>query len=168
MRLYKLSVSRSFRTVNCFFSVFKFQSVSISKAFSIGNLVRSFLIREKLTASNILFFVKTLSDSFSSRYRLVSEFSDFEQLGSSFKELHFAVRQLEFEIIGPNLSSNLWKGYLEICGKSAQFDLNMIQFFPKNLRILNSKILTCLNCKSLCMKLVFQVRLCLFLKFITF
>nr|YP_009541113.1 RNA polymerase alpha subunit [Lepocinclis steinii]AYQ93621.1 RNA polymerase alpha subunit [Lepocinclis steinii] len=157
MRLFKLTISNSLKTASSFFSVLTFQGGFSSDPFTLGNLVRSFLLKEKLIVSDILFFAKKINGTFRNDYRLVSIFSDFEELGQSFDDLCFIIKNLSFVNLKDNDSVSFWRGSIDFSGPVRFINSSDIVFSPPTLAISSGFKVGDISSDSLSIKIIFKV-----------
>ena len=112
---------------------------------------------EKFIVSDILFFVKNLYSQTKSTYSLISDFSEFEELGQSLQEFYIAIKKLNFVNLDLKTSFVSYKAFFEICGPSNCISSNNVIFSPNSLLILPEVILGRQVSDNLSLKVVFKV-----------
>nr|YP_009538732.1 RNA polymerase alpha subunit [Lepocinclis ovum]AYQ93742.1 RNA polymerase alpha subunit [Lepocinclis ovum] len=157
MRLFKVSISSSYKGFNSFYSILRVEKVCLGRSVFIGNLIRSFLLKDSLRVNNILLFVKNLNPSFSTKYRLVHEFSEFEQLGFPLEKYFSSIKNLNFKVLKSDFNNNVWRGYLEVCGPNYSINSTNISFIPNTLFVEGSYFIGKVVPKYICLKFIFKV-----------
>lgn len=117
-----------------------------------------FDLKKELEIKNILFFIKRRNEKKKQKYRLITEYLEFEQIGSLIKNIRDRLEQMPNPTLISNASNLNWKCWIEV-NNEMTIKSNNIKSYPDTIKFNKNYEIGEFNTENLCLKIIFKITL---------